>query len=419
MTTIELREYEAWIGRLASDDLDELVSLAGDRLVVGHRPHRQVEVKATAHVGVLVTQNVTVRVRPKVPLDNLFFMLDARPDRLAIDWRAAPYAEVEDDLVTAVVQLFAAEVERLTGRGLLHGYVEHHDRLVGVRGRIDLAEMAHRPWQITPLACRFDEFVPDIAVNRILLTALTAARAAPGIPASLRGELHLLRQRLEGVSAAPVTVRDVDRWQPTRIDRHYGTAIGLARIILRHLTLADRHGQAAAASFTIDMNKLFEDFLGRELAARLPADLEITEQYATHLARAGRFSRLPMQPDYLIHDLGRPDRAVYVADAKYKLTEALGSNADHYQLLAYLTRLGLREGVLVYCQRPDHEPGDAATGDRHATVSITGTDIDHHVYRLDLSGHRRDIATRLDSLAAWLLGRIGDATSSPAEGRAS
>ena len=411
MFVIELHEYESWIGHLPEAQRDELMLLAGSRLQFAPRVHGEMEISATEHAGVFVTRDVTVRVRPKVPLENLFFMLDAGAPRWQIDRLQAPFA-VDTELTTAVVRLFALEVDRITSRGLLHGYVEHQDRQMAMRGRLDLHEIIRRPWEQVPIACRYDEFVPDVFVNRALRTALEAARLVPDLPTPVRGELHLLLQRFDAVAGEPIRVRDIDRWRPSRADRHYATALGLARIILHNLTLADRAGTASASSFTIDMNQLFEDFLGRELGSRLPPDLALTEQHATHLALVGSTRRLPMRPDFVFHPTGIPHEARYVADAKYKLTETLGSNADHYQLLAYLTRLGLHEGVLVYCQAPD-EIETPGTDTPWSTIDIVGSDRQHHVYRLDVSGDRQLLSERLDALVHWLVTRIGGTLASP------
>ena len=52
--------------------------------------------------------------------------------------------------------------------------------------------------------------------------------------------------------------------------------------------------------------------------------------------------RVDLRPDYVLE---RDGAAVYVADAKYKLTVGRASNDDFYQLLAYVTARGLGEGM--------------------------------------------------------------------------
>lgn len=399
--SLELREYESWVGAMEPSARDELMTLADDRLDVRVVAGGEVEIKATSHVGVLVTSTLIVRVRPKVDLDNLFFMLGVGGTSWQVGRTPGPYGVEEDDLLTAVVRLFALEVDRLSSRGLRHGYVSYDERLLSLRGRVDLGSQMRRPWERSPVPCRFDEFVPDIWLNQVLFAALNAVRGVPGLPGPVRGEVHLLSQRFEGVSHRTIDVNKVERWKPSRNDRHYEIAIRLAAIILRRLSLTDRTGRARAASFTIDMNKLYEEFLGREIASRLPRGLALTEQYSTSLDRRGRFS---IVPDFVLHPHDEPRRPVYVADAKYKLTESLGVISDHYQLLAYATVFGLREGTLIYCQRPDNEEVRGDVAPVHSVV-VRGADIENFVYRLDVTGSRSAIGSRLDDLVDWLLDR--------------
>jgi 5-methylcytosine-specific restriction enzyme subunit McrC len=402
MPTIELEEYQSWTGVLPPRQLDALSVLAGDRLTITRQVAGKVEIKATAHVGTLITRDLSVRIRPKVDLDNLFYMLGVGDKAWTVDRTTAPYAVVEDDVVTAVVRLFCREVNALTSRGLLHGYVAQEERLLSIRGRVDLISVMRRPWERSPVPCQFDEFIPDIWLNRVLLAALSEVRRLGELPAAVRGEVHLLTQRFEGVTPTPIDLRDIERWRPRRNEQRYVIALRLAEVILQQLSLADREGAGRAASFTINMNQLFEDFVGRELARRLPRDLALTEQYPTHLDTG---TRMGIAPDFVIHPEGRPRDPLYVADAKYKMTESMGVISDHYQLLAYATVFGLNEGALIYCQRADDDIERAATSPVRS-ITVRAAQIEHFVYRLDLSGGRADIDVRLDALAEWLVHRI-------------
>ncbi len=403
MEPIELAEYGSREIAASSVALDELAEVAGERLTLTRAAGGKVEIKAGAHVGVIATDEIRVRIRPKVDLDNLFYMLGVGDEAWRVDQRLAPYEIAQDDLVTAVVRLFCREVDTLTSRGLLHGYVAHEESLLAIRGRVAVAATMSRPWQRTRVPCRFDEFIPDIWLNQVLLAALSMVPRVPDLPPALRGNVHLLAQHFEGVSWLAVDIDEVERWKPKRNETHYAVAMTLAAVILRHLSLADRSGGAQAGSFTINMNKLFEDFIGRSIRARLPLGLELSEQHPGHLDR-GR--KLSLQPDLVLHPSGVPDEPTYVADVKYKLTESLGDISDHYQLLAYATVFDLGEGALIYCQRPDGAPTlEAVDGPPVGGVLIQGTEKQHWVYRLDVSGTRSDIERRLDDLVGWFLRR--------------
>lgn len=407
MHPIELMEYDSWIGDLPATQLDDLTQLAGDRLAITRRVGGATEIKATAHVGVFVTADLVVRVRPKVELDSLFHLLGVGDSLWRVDPSIASYDTDDEDLSTTVVRLLCREVERVSARGLVHGYVSQEERLLAIRGRVDLVSVMRRPWERSPIPCRFDEFVPDIFANRALLAAMVVARQLPSVPAAVRGQLHLLIGRFEGVSSAEVSSEQIDQWKPDRNDRRYRTAMALASIVLRRVDLADRDGRGRAASFTIDMNRLFEEFVGRELSQRTGTGRELVEQYSTKLDKAGR---LQMKPDFVMHPTGLPNEPLLVADTKYKLTESLGVISDHYQLLSYATVFHLSEGVLIYCQRPDGEQPEGADPPVRF-VDIVGSEVRNYVYRLDLSGTRAEIEGRMDQLAEFLESRIDAATA--------
>ena len=121
-----------------------------------------------------------------------------------------------------------------------------------------------------------------------------------------------------------------------------------------------------------------------------------------------------MYPDFLIHPPGVPDRPVLVADAKYKLTSNLGNNADHYQLLAYSTVLGVQAGVLIYCERDGGEQAEV-DGIPVQHLDVRNTKVRNYVYRLDISGSLGDIHARLDQLCEFILGVIAETSDRTSE----
>ena len=98
---------------------------------------------------------------------------------------------------------------------------------------------------------------------------------------------------------------------------------------------------------------------------------------------------------------GKP---VIVLDAKYKVADSSGNypNADHYQMLAYCTALGLDSAWLVYAQ------GSRGLVERH----IRNTDTKVVEYPLDL-GAPRDLLTQVAELGrhAWTLRALSSAES--------
>ena len=89
-----------------------------------------------------------------------------------------------------------------------------------------------------------------------------------------------------------------------------------------------------------------------------------------------------------------------VIDAKYKTITSgkTGPNADMYQLTAYCTALGLREGHLIYAK------GDTAS---HA-VDIVGADITIYCHALDLTTPPAELLASIDTLVETMRARHSD-----------
>lgn len=396
---IVLDEYATASVELAGPAARRLAAAAGGRLavVVGAQPGT-VFVTATQHVGTLVTPDVEVLVRPKVPLHNLFLLLDVGlPERA---WRPEVFAYGTDrDLLPAVASLFARTLQRTLGAGLRRDYRPDRERLVALRGRVDVAAQFRSPGLATPVACAYDEFTVDIAENRYLLAALRRLLRVPGVPPAVRRTLLHELTRFEGVAdGEAVDVELLDRLVITRLNRHYEPALRLAQVVLRDLTLLDRAGSTEASAFLVDMNELFQRFvtdrLRRHLRGRLTVDAEPTH----HL---GERRMVPVQPD-LLFLAGRVP--AYVGDVKYKLTGTGGRarSGDYYQLLAYTTALRLPEGVLVYCQ------ADGTLPPEEVVVRNVGTTL--WTWALPMTGPNAEVEAGLADLARWVAERAQPAS---------
>jgi 5-methylcytosine-specific restriction enzyme subunit McrC len=247
-----------------------------------------------------------------------------------------------------------------------------------------MQEIASRPWDIWPVPCRYDDFTGDIPENRVLLAAVELLRRVVTTPETRR-RIAELTQVLSGVGHSAVPLMELDTVRLTPINEHYGPALGLCRLVLDGVGLTHSHGRHQAVTFLVDMNKLYERWIGAELTQRLWPDLEVEEQASAALSH---HPRVMMAPDLVFR---RDGRIVMVADVKYKLTDSgLGRTEDYYQLLAYATALRLRSGLLIYC-RSEQAP------ERDITVVGGGQHLG--TQPVDLSGDWADVSRALDLLA--------------------
>lgn len=330
--TITLYEHERTSHRLSESQSRRLASVGkGTITVEPETQHGYYSITAQNMVGTLVVDDIRVLIRPKIRSENLFLLLEVGLDPDAWRQETFDYA-TSANLLPCVIAFYARTLETTLARGLLRSYRPTEEKLVALRGRIDMAGQFCQAGIKVPVACRFDEYTPDIAENRYLKAATRLALRVPGVAPEDRQRLLREIVSLEDVTDVHVHPDELDRIAFTRLNAHYQPALRLARLLLANLTLADRLGQRAASSFLVDMNQLFEDFVTQRLRRALRGRLEVAGQLSTYLATR---NQVPIRPDLVFR---RQGHEVYVADIKYKLTDdARARTADYYQLLAACT----------------------------------------------------------------------------------
>ncbi|PKW11129.1 5-methylcytosine-specific restriction enzyme subunit McrC [Streptomyces sp. 1222.5] len=318
-----------------------------------------------------VDQPVTVRITPKTPITRLFFLLGYSLDPKGA-WRDTEVEVTEyRDLLPALADTVERQVDRAVRQGLLQGYRVTEDSALVVRGRIREAEQIRRRFGATlPVEVTYDEYTADIAENRLLRAAVDRLLRLPGVPRDVRRRLLHQRGRLAEVTVV-VRGQPLPEWRPTRLNSRYHTALRLARVVLENASAEHTHGGLRINGFMFDMNKLFEDFVTIALREALRGSGRTSRlQDAHHLDEA---AAVRMRPDFVLY--GTDGAPAAVVDAKYK-TEKRGGfpETDLYQMLAYCTALGLREGHLVY----------AKGNESHAVHRVRHAGIHIHQHALDL-----------------------------------
>jgi len=340
---LDLTEYETIEARIPAESALALAAAAGSALAVAPAFTKgDFRITATSHVGTVVAGGVEVRIRPKVPVDNVLYLLTSRWRR---PWLRPDLVSYESSEVTAAfVALFADAVTHLLRRGPQHDYVEHAEPLDTIRGRIDLTGQFRRPGRLVPVDCIFSEFTLDTGVNRYLKHALRMASRAPGVWRRTKTQLRHAVAALDRVSDVPPAANLPLRMHYTRLTGAYEPVLRLAHVIRTRVGLGDVRGSTHASSFLLDMNEVFERFVEDSLRLHLASELVVEGQVTDHLDQD---EKVPIRPDLLFRDeTGQP---VYIGDVKYKVSsDGMGRAADYYQLHAYCTRFGLPEGVLIY-----------------------------------------------------------------------
>ena len=235
-----------------------------------------------------------------------------------------------------------------------------------------------------PVEVAYDEFTEDIEENRLLKTALHRLPRLPVRSEQSRRGVNGLRPAFNTVELGDYR-QGTPSVQYTRLNSHYRPAVELARLIIDNSSLELFHGEVSGASFMLDMNTVFEQFLF--VALREALGLSGREWKRGERLTLDVDGKIRLNPDLSWWSNGH---CCFVGDAKYKrLMSERFPNADIYQVLAYCTAVDLPSGLLVYAA------GESETG----RYRIKHTDKTIEVESLNLAGQPEDILAQVNRLA--------------------
>ncbi len=309
------------------------------------------KLRAQQVVGVLVAKGVTVEILPKIEGVNedqairrsLVHMLALILDLDIAVGAAATFGWQEENLLEILIRLFSEKLFATLRQGMPRAYIGREDDVSALRGSLDVVRqftvLAATPQR---LACRFDELSPNIVLNQILKATVARLLKISG-NAENRRRLTELTFVYEDVASIPIGAL---RWDQVVLDR---TNVGWMELLrFARLLLQDRYqstttGTSEGFSLLFEMNKLFEEFVGRSLKRALQRTgvavrLQGPREYAL-VDRQNGALRFATRPDVVVSQNGKP---LLVIDTKWKrLKEATDdpkrgvSQADVYQMMAY------------------------------------------------------------------------------------
>jgi 5-methylcytosine-specific restriction enzyme subunit McrC len=254
-----------------------------------------------------------------------------------------------------------------------------------MRGRLRSADQLRRRYGLAvPLLIRYDDYLVDIAENRILKAATSTLLTLPGVAPRQLARLRQLRMILSDVAdLVPRTA--LPRWQPSRLNARYQDALWLAAIILAGGSVEQEPGLVRLDGFLVDLFQVFEDFVTASLSEALERFRGSCHAQEPH--SLDEDGAIDIRPDLVWRDRGG---VVAVIDAKYKAEKPAGfPQADLYQALAYAIAHDLDGAHLVYAR--GNEAAQTWTV-RHAGVRITA-------HTLDLDAPAEDVLIQVSELA--------------------
>ena len=332
------------------------------------------EIKPLGFVGVVKAGGLTLQIFPKLfrngryeehketVAGNLLKML-SMTNRLSIkesDFATLDLADL--DLFEVFIQIFARKLRDLMHLAQVREYTKRQQDLRYVRGRIETKDYVN-PARLHIIPCRYYELSADTMINRTLkYSCHLMARSSKNFET-----VRLLRSvvnTLDQVESEPVKVAEIDRIVFNRLTQAYEPFIKFCRIFLSHSTLTLQASEVESFSLLIPMEKLFEEFI-YEVMHDDPfyffgsyPEIKPQDNIGPLATKENKDGVFQLVPDIVI----RQNNQVVVLDTKYKVLNEEDrkfnvSQADIYQMYAYMTKLQATAGVLLYPEIDEREYG--------------------------------------------------------------
>lgn len=341
LTSFSLSEYEERIVEFLDAEIAQKIQRTGI-VELSRKVSGEFVIKADSKIGIISVQGVQVNVAPRFPIYNIFYFLGLLGE-LKLEAEKVQIAE-SNDFLTVLFQSFIHSVASATRKGLISGYVNREESLQVLKGRMDFSrQFKNHPESYFPFEVAFDDFVEDVPENQILKMALHISLKYGLQNRNLRNQAQNLLFNFKDVS----DIKVVTAWNASRLNLHYSNALRLAELIISGNGFHENVGDIQISGFSIDMYRVFEDFVAKQLSERINSseDLVVTQK-SLPLDIGGIYRE---KPDIIWYRNGKPFQ---VMDTKYKQpegeTQQRDSLIDLRQVISYASLLDLKEAHLIY-----------------------------------------------------------------------
>ncbi len=404
MSNVHLVQYKSTRVRLSEEEAHFVRTDLAKRVKLATTRERGVlNARVDGFVGtVALGSGRSLIIEPRIPIGVLFALIAEvyDPERSVFRDDRCTYSTV-DALFEFVVAEFVGEAEEIISSGLRREYESVVAEESSVRGRLLVHQMARRSASFsTRFPCSYEVLTYDLPENRVL-------RHTVAFLSGRRYRLKGLAERLWRLEGALASVPMDDHAEDLfgeihfhRLNERYRTALSLAKLLLAEQSHSGGAGDAQFRGFLLNMDQLFERYLGSVLDRSLrPLGLRAREQCESSLDQGSEFR---IRPDLVIV---RDRKPVLIVDAKDKLKP---SREDLHQAITYCVTYGLRDAMLVY---------PSVDGSRERTLDITGSSgIRVHIHLFDLSGDIPTLGHEADRLVRRIIALASDGSGSAGSG---
>ncbi len=314
------------------------------------------------YVGIISFGKISLEILPKIEKSdnveirhNLIHMLSVCRKLEIHESELARLAKKRMDLLEMFIRIFCNKLFAQVHKGLIRRYQTLEENIHVLRGSFLIPEQLRcNACKKERFFCRYDEFNDDNPYNRVLKSALIMLRHITRSEEN-RQLIQKLIPVFEDVATVDAIPEDVDKLAFDRTIRRYEPLFHMARIILSSCTPDVSSGTHVFFALLFDMNRLFEEYIGRMVQKVFIGKDPIVCLQGPHkfLARDhfvdGKL-HFRLKPD-IVMLLG--DRTEKIIDTKWKMLSQDEkyikiSPADMYQMYVYAHQYCCPEITLLY-----------------------------------------------------------------------
>lgn len=289
-----------------------------------------------------VTPDFHLSLLPKVPLGNLFGMLEYAYKLKSFHFLPGLVnCQSLEEFYSNLAHILAQRIINRCRKGFYRAYLPKTGNLAYVRGRLEMRQTIQKPWEVK-LKCHYEEHTADIEENQILAWTLFIILRSGLCKERVLPKLRQAYHALQGlVTLKPFKPEDCLGRNYHRLNEDYQPLHALCRFFLENTGPSHEKGDRTMLPFLIDMAKLYELFVAEWLKENLPSHLLLKFQERINIS-----DRISFKTDIVLYEnsTGNPR---YILDTKYK-TPSYPASDDVAQVIAYAVSKECQEVILVY-----------------------------------------------------------------------
>ena len=207
-----------------------------------------------------------------IPIRNLWHMLlyawNEAPISNHWSWADAESAPTLDALLASILAKLVQQRMRI---GLGRSYVDRHEAIQGIRGRIDFSEsLRERTFERGEVYCDFQQFSANAPKNQIIRSTLARLVQTGNFGADrdkaeeLRHSLRQLTRALDGINLIELNIDFIRRQQLGHNDRDYRLMLAICELLLQRqmpTETAGKHTLPAIERDALVLYNVYERFV--------------------------------------------------------------------------------------------------------------------------------------------------------------